>query len=149
MRGKDLNRNWDRPADPELAPENAALEAWLDARIRAGRRPSLAIDFHNDGGGQLHISRPDVPNLDRYLARMAKLEELLRTHTWFTEGSTKASFRNPGSLGDGWLERFGIDAAVHELNCNWTAGLNDAPSARHWRDYGAALAAVFYGYFGE
>jgi hypothetical protein len=25
MRGKDLNRNWDRPADPELAPENHAL----------------------------------------------------------------------------------------------------------------------------
>lgn len=149
VRGKDLNRNWDRPADPELAPENAALEAWLDSQIRAGRRPSLAIDFHNDGGGQLHISRPDVPNLDRYLARMAKLEELLRKHTWFTEGSTKASFRNPGSLGDGWLERFGIDAAVHELNCNWIAGLNDAPSARHWRDYGAALATVFYDYFGE
>ena len=26
LRGKDLNRNWDKPADPELAPENAVLE---------------------------------------------------------------------------------------------------------------------------
>ncbi len=149
VRGKDLNREWDRPADPELAPENAALEAWLDGQTRAGLRPHLAIDFHNDGGGQLHISRPEVPDLDRYLARMARLEALLRKHTWFTEGSTKATFRNPGSLGDGWLERFGIDAAVQELNCNWIAGLNEAPSARHWRDYGAALAEVFYDYFGD
>src|SRR5687768_9285437 len=30
LRGKDLNRNWDTPADPELSPENAALERWLE-----------------------------------------------------------------------------------------------------------------------
>ncbi len=149
LRGKDLNRSWDRPADPELAPENAALEAWLEGQLRAGLRPHLAIDFHNDGGGQLHVSRPFVPDLDGYLARMARLEALLRTHTWFTEGSTKATFSNPGSLGDGWLERFGVDAVVHELNCNWIAGLNEPPSARRWREYGAALAQVFYDYFGE
>ena len=149
LRGKDLNREWDRPADPELAPENAALEAWLGGQIRAGRRPCLAIDFHNDGSGLLHVSRPQVPDLDRYLARMAKLEALLRKHTWFTEGSTKATFRNPGSLGDGWLERFGVDAAVQELNCNSIAGLNEPPSAQSWRDFGAALAEVFYDYFGE
>jgi hypothetical protein len=149
LRGKDLNREWDRPADPELAPENAALEAWLDKQIRAGRRPDLALDFHNDGGGLLHVSRPQVPDLERHLARMARLEELLRKHTWFTEGSTKAAFRNPGSLGDGWLERFGVDAAVQELNCNWIAGVNEPPSARRWREYGAVLAAVFYDYFGE
>ena len=148
-RGKDLNRNWDRPADPELAPENAALEAWLEAQLRAGRRPDLAIDFHNDGGGQLHVSRPSVADLDRYLACMAALEALLRKHPWFTAGSTKASFRNPGSLGDGWLERFGVDAVVQELNCNWIEGRSEAPSSRRWREYGAALAEVFFDYFGE
>lgn len=146
--GKDLNRNWDLPADPELAPENAALERWLESRIQAGQRPDLALDLHNDGGGQLHVSRPAVPGLPAHLARMARLEELLRRHTWFTEGSTTAAFRNPGSLGDGWLERFGIDAAVHEFNCNWIAGLEDYPTARHWREYGAKLAIVLSEYFG-
>lgn len=148
LQGKDLNRNWDQPADPELAPENAALERWLDGMIKAGQRPHLALELHNDGGGRLHISRPEVPQLDQYLARMARFEALLRQHTWFTEGSTKAAFRNPGSLGDGWLERFGIDAVVHEFNCNGIAGLKDYPSARHWRAYGEKLATVFYEYFG-
>ena len=35
-RGMDLNRNWSKPADPALAPENAALEKWLEAEIAAG-----------------------------------------------------------------------------------------------------------------
>jgi hypothetical protein len=146
--GKDLNRNWDKPADPELSPENAALEKWLEEMIKAKQAPHLAIELHNDGGGRLHISRPPVPNLERHLKRMATLEELLRKHTWFTEGSTAAAFRNSGTLGDGWLERYGIDAAVHEFNCNWIAGLKDYPSAKHWKTYGEKLATVFYEYLG-
>ncbi len=147
IRGKDLNRNWDKPADPELAPENAALERWLEGMIAAGRRPHLAIELHNDGRGLLHISRPPVPQLDRHLSRMATLEDLLRKRTWFTEGSTTSAFRNSGTLGDGWLERYGIDAVVHELNCNWIEGLKDYPSARHWRRYGETLADVLDEYF--
>ena len=85
----------------------------------------------------------------RHLERMATFEQLLRQHTWFTEGSTPGMFRNSGTLGDGWLERYGIDAVVHELNCNWIEGLKDYPSARHWEDYGARLATVFYEYFGS
>jgi hypothetical protein len=145
--GMDLNRNWDHPADPDVAPENAALERWLEGMIRDGKRPHLAMELHNDAGGLLHISRPGIPELNRHLARMAALETSLRQHTWFTEGSTKATFRNPGSLGDGWCERFGIDAVVQEFNCNWIAGLNDYPSARHWQAYGAQLATVFHEYF--
>jgi len=80
------------------------------------------MELHNDGSGLLHISRPPVPELSRHLERMATLEGLLRKHTWFTEGSTEESFRNSGTLGDGWLERYGIDAVVHEFNCNWIAG---------------------------
>lgn len=144
--GKDLNRNWDRPADAALAPENAALERWLEGRIAAGRPPSLAIELHNDGRGLLHISRPPVPGLQDHLARMARLETLLREHTWFTEGHTDGAFRNSGTLGDGWLERYGIDAVVHELNANWIAGLEDYPSGEHWRAYGAALPTVFDAY---
>src|SRR5690606_23496419 len=96
--GKDLNRNWDQPADPALVPENAALERWLEAQIAAGRPPSLALELHNDGRGLLHISRPPVPGLPAHLARMAQFEALLRTHTWFTEGHTEGSFRNSGTL---------------------------------------------------
>ena len=145
--GKDLNRNWDKPADAELSPENAALERWLEGMIAAGRRPHLAVELHNDGSGRLHISRPPVPQLERHLERMAILEELLRQKTWFTEGSTNSAFRNSGTLGDGWLERYGIDAVVHEFNCNWIEGLKDYPSARHWMAYGQQLAEVFHDYF--
>jgi hypothetical protein len=147
LRGKDLNRNWDKPADPQLAPENAALEKWLEGIIAAGRKPHLALELHNDGNGKLHISRPPVASLDQYLERMNRLETLLRKHTWFREGSTTATFRNLGTLGEGWLQRYGIDAAVHEFNCNWIEGLNDYPTARHWQQYGADLAKVFYEYF--
>ena len=52
-----------------------------------------------------------------------------------------ASHRSPG--------RYGIDAVVHEFNCNWIEGLKDYPSARHWTAYGAALADVFDAYFRE
>jgi hypothetical protein len=148
LQGKDLNRDWGKPADPVLVPENAALEAWLEGMVGIGQRPHLAIELHNDGGGLLHLSRPPGPGLDRHLERMAVFEQLLRRHTWFTEGSTRPSFHNAGTLGDGWLERYGIDAVVHEFNCNWIAGLNDYPSARHWQEYGRGLAAVFYEYLG-
>jgi hypothetical protein len=78
---------------------------------------------------------------------MTVLEQLLRKHTWFTEGSTNEAFRNTGTLGDGWLERYGIDAVVHEFNCNWIAGLGTQPLGRHWSEYGARLADVFDEYF--
>ena len=147
LQGKDLNRDWDRPADAAVAPENAALERWLERMIAAGQKPHFAMELHNDGGGRLHISRPPVPDLPRHLERMAVLESLLRQHTWFTEGITSGSFRNSGTLGDGWLERYGIDAVVHEFNSNWIAGLKDYPSARHWQTYGEKLALVFDEYF--
>lgn len=147
VQGVDLNRGWDRPADSQLAPENAALETWLKKMIDRGQRPHLALELHNDGGGLLHISRPPVAGLEQHLNRMAAFEQLLRRYTWFTEGSTKPSFQNTGTLGDGWLERYGIDAAVQELNCNWIAGVNQAPSGQDWRAFGAGLARVFYEYF--
>lgn len=147
VRGKDLNRNWDKPADPKLAPENHALEKWLEVMIRRGERPHLALEFHNDGNGKLHVSGAPVPRLERYLERMKTLEALLREHTWFTEGSTNPASRNTGTLGEGWLERYGVDAAVHELNVNWIAGLKDYPSAAHWKRYGEQLTRVFYEYF--
>lgn len=146
MQGSDLNRKWDKPADPRYAPENAALESWLGRMIAAGRRPDFAIDFHNDDSGRLHVSRPNI-ELRTYLKRMATFERLLRQHTWFTEGATGGTFRNPGTFGEGLLERFGITACIHELNANWIAGLNDYPSAKNWQRYGAQLCAVLNAYF--
>ena len=89
--GKDLNRNWDKPADPRARARErrARALARVGDRGRAPRRTS-PMELHNDGGGRLHISRPPVPQLERHLARMAILEELLRKHTWFTEGSTQS-----------------------------------------------------------
>lgn len=141
--GRDLNRNWNVPVDAALVPENAALERWLEAMIAAGRTPDLAIELHNDGRGLLHISRPPVPGLPAHLERMARFEALLRTRTWFTEGHTDGEFRNSGTLGDGWLERYGVDALVHELNANWVEGRKSYSSAALWQEYGASLAAVF------
>ena len=101
LQGMDLNRNWDKPADPQLCPENYALERWLEGMIRAGQAPQLALELHNDGAGKLHVSRSPVPDLNRYLERMTTHEELLRRYTWFTEGSTDDTFRNAGIAGRG------------------------------------------------
>ncbi len=145
--GWDLNRKWDKPADPNHAPENAALENWLEGEIKAGRRPTFAMDLHNDGNGMLHISRPDTPDIDEYLARMATFEQCLRDHTWFTVGSTKPSFHNPGTLGEGWFQRFRIDAVILEFNCNHIAGLKQPAMGRHWVTFGEGLAKAFDAYF--
>jgi len=146
--GADLNRKWNEPPDPVTNPENHALETWLRSAISKGQAPQLMIDLHNDNSGKLHISRPDI-DLANYLAKMQKLEAVLREHTWFAEGSTTASFRNPGSIGEGLLERFGIDACVLELNANWIAGLNDYPSARNWELLGVQLCEALYHYFAD
>lgn len=146
--GKDLNRNWDRPADSVHAPENHALETWIESMIAQGRKPDLMIDFHNDQGGRLHISRPKV-DLQRYLARMKRFESLLREHTWFTEGATGGDYRNPGTIGEGLLERYGVHACVHELNANWIAGLEAYPDGKNWELYGQQLCEVFHELFGD
>jgi hypothetical protein len=145
--GKDLNRDWDQPADPHLAPENFALEKWLERMAASGQLPHLAIDLHNDEGGGLHLSRPLVPDLDRHLGRMKRLEELLRKHTWFTEGSSGSMSRNPGTIGEGMLERYGVDACILEFNCNWIAGLSQYPSGAAWEQFGRQLREVFWEYF--
>jgi hypothetical protein len=61
--GKNLNRDWDKLADPQLSPENCAPEKWPEGMIQAGQAPHLALALHNDGGGQPHISRPPAPRL--------------------------------------------------------------------------------------
>ncbi len=144
--GMDLNRNWHQPADVRLAPENHALETWLEDMIARGEKPDLAIDLHNDNYGRIHISRPEV-EVPGYLPAMERIEQLLRRHTWFTEGSTGASFRNPGTFGEGLLVRYGIFAFTYELNCDWIAGLGKPPTAADWQLLGRQLRKVFAEYF--
>ncbi len=146
-RGMDLNRKWDKPADEWLAPENHAFELFIESLISQGLKPDLAIDFHNDESGGVHISRPDTVDLEMYLEKMKKFERILRANTWFTEGVSGGDFRNPGSFGEGLVERYGIDALIYELNANWIAGLNKAPEAADWIKMGEDLGKVFYLYF--
>ena len=143
--GVDLNRGWDVPADSTLAPENTALEAWLDAMIRQGQKPDLALELHNDKEGQLHFA-PPPPGSD-YAANLARLERLLRERTWFTEGSRTSEAM--GTLGAGLTHRYGIDAIVYELDSDWIAGLGEPASAAHWQTLGRDLRAVFFDYFAE
>jgi len=145
--GKDLNRDWDRPADKRYAPENCALENWLDGMAQSGMCPHLGIDLHNDNGGKLHLSRPEN-DLERYLNRMELFESLMFQHTWFTEGSTGSNFRNPGTFGEGLFERYGIIACILELNCDWIAGLNKVPFGKDWELLGEQMGRVFFEYFG-
>ena len=142
--GKDLNREWDFPADKFLTPEKFAFETWLNRMIKSGKKPDLAIDLHNDQGGNIHVNVP-TSNNTAYVANMKRLENLLYTHTWFTEGPSHV--KNPGSFGEGLAKRFGIDAFVYELNYEWAKGLNKAPMAKDWELLGSQLSKVFYHYF--
>jgi hypothetical protein len=142
--GKDLNREWDRPADKILTPEKYAFESWLEMMISKGKKPQLAIDLHNDQGGNIHVNLPSAVNRV-YAANMKRIENLLYKHTWFTEGPSHV--KNPGSFGEGLAKRYGIDAFVYELNYEWVAGLNKAPMGKDWELLGKQLAEVFYLYF--
>ena len=155
MMGADLNRNWDQPVAPDHAPENLALETVLNNMCDGDNLPHLAIDLHNDNSGKIHVSNP-VSNPQPYLANMQKFEQLMRQHTWFTEGSiggnsgptkTVSSFRNPGTFGEGLLQRYGIDACILELNCDWIAGLQKVPFGQDWELLGQQMCQVFLDYF--
>lgn len=144
--GKDLNRDWGAPADPYLAPENVALEKWLNRMQAADQLPHLAIDFHNDGSGKIHVSRPES-GFEDHIKNMERLEQVLTEHTWFTEGSTGSDFKNPGTFGEGLLLRYGIEACIMELNCNWSAGLEKAPLGQDWMAMGKQMRRAFMAYF--
>jgi hypothetical protein len=144
--GADLNRKWDKPADPAINPENYVMETWFQSMAAKGRKPDLMIDLHNDESGGLHVDRPSA-GLDEYLKSMDRLETVLRKYTWYTEHTSRASTSSPGSIGEGLLDRFGVHACVLELNANWIAGLNAYPSAQRWELFGEQLCEAFFHYF--
>jgi hypothetical protein len=142
--GVDLNRQWDAPADSVLAPEKYAFEKWLTQMIAKGKKPALAIDLHNDQGGNLHVNLPREDNKE-YTKHLTKFADLLFKHTWFTEGI--ANVTNPGSLGEGLAKRFGVDACIYEFNYEWAEGLKKVPMGEDWNLMGRQLREVFYLYF--
>ncbi|HEY3322978.1 MAG TPA: M14 family zinc carboxypeptidase [Planctomycetota bacterium] len=153
IRGMDLNRNWlvDKPIDAALAPESACLQSWLSERQRRGQLPQLYIDFHNDNDGGLHLSHGGKDH-DAYLARMAKLEKLLREMTFFREkmiGGKAGGFVNSGSSGEGIQEMYGFDAVIWELREQFAEGLGRAPLHTDWQKLGAEFGKVMLRYFGD
>lgn len=144
--GADLNRGWERPADPTVAPENHALETWLDTMALQGTGLHLAIDLHNDNTGKLHPAQTER-DLDGHRAKMARFEALLFQHTWFREGSRAPGSEISGTFAEGLTERYGIDACILELNCDWIAGLQKVPFGRDWEALGRQMREVFFDYF--
>ncbi|MFC1551544.1 M14 family zinc carboxypeptidase [Candidatus Latescibacterota bacterium] len=149
MRGKDLNREWDQPADQVLAPEKHALEQWLDAMVQKERRPDIYIDFHNDNNGNVSFRPPPQVTPDTNRHRPQHFEAVLRAHTWFTEVCRTSEPPKPGEPGGGLSARYGFMAITHELNSNYIAGLDQPASATHWKTYGASLPNVFAEYFNK
>jgi predicted deacylase len=145
MNGMDLNRKLDKPADPVLSPENAAMEQWLEGMIAKGLKPDLAIDFHNDSNGPLFFASSGE-NWKSYENHMKILEKLLTQNTWFSEGS---SFSGTVSFGQGMMSHYGIEALVYELNAHWIKGLNKKPLSEDWLILGDQLCLVFDKYFSK
>jgi hypothetical protein len=143
LNGLDLNRNLTEPANPILAPENAAMQLWLEGMIAKGLKPDLAIDFHNDSNGPLFFASTGKDS-KCYVRNMRMLESLLRENTWFSEGS---SFFGKTSFESGLMLRYGIEALVYELNAHWIKSLDKKPLSEDWILLGEQLCPVFDEYF--
>ncbi len=145
LNGMDLNRNLTKTADSVLAPENGAMEKWLEEIIAIGLKPDLAIDFHNDSNGPLFFASAGKSRKN-YANNMKTLESLLRKNTWFSEGT---SFFGSSSFEEGLMSRYGIEALVYELNAHWIASLKKKPLSEDWMLLGEQLCLVFEKYFKE
>jgi len=150
LKGKDLNRNWDKMSDPELCPEKYAFERYIQGLAEKGIIPVLGIDFHNDDYGGINLAGHPKNDL-RFIENMKLFEKLMRDHTSFSE-QVKYSWNTPGLqqshvlFQDGLLQRFGIEGMVFELNANWIGSLNKMPSEYDWMEFGKNLNQVFYEY---
>lgn len=145
MNGMDLNRNLNKAANPVLSPENAAMETWLENMIAEGKKPDLAIDFHNDASGPLFFANP-ANGREEYINHMQIFEKLLREKTWFRE---RVIYSGPSAttFEEGLLGRYGIESMVYELNARWIEGLQKKPLSEDWKLLGNQLCHVFDEYF--
>ena len=150
LHGRDLNRNWDKEADPVLCPEKYALENFIQGLTDKGIKPALGIDLHNDDGGGI-IPATHYKDDAKFRENMELFEKLMRKHTSFSE-NVRYSWKTDGqadanvSFENGLYERYGIEALVYELNANWIGTLNKMPSQNDWIEVGKNLNQVFYEY---
>jgi hypothetical protein len=149
--GRDLNRNWDVSPDSVLSPENFALERFIKGLISSGKKPSLAIDIHNDDAGGINLASHKKDDY-KFIENMKLFETLMRKYTSFSE-NVRYSWKRDGqseanvSIENGLTERYGIEAMVYELNANWIGSLKKMPSEYDWMKTGENLNKVFSEYF--
>ena len=153
INGKDLNRNWEQDPDSILCPENYALEEFIKTLVKKGKKPSLAIDFHNDDYGEIHLALQKDKD-SQYIKNMTLLRELMSEHSCYSSGLKYAWLTDGQSISDsnfgfanGMLYKYGIDAVIYELNANWIKDLGKMPTSFDWMKMGENLNYVFYEYF--
>lgn len=135
--GIDLNRGLSKQPDQLKAPENSALIQWLNKRSIENNLPILAIDFHNDCCGCLHMSNSQDAD---YVKSMNEFERLLRKHTFFATDAVTGS--SPDTFGVALLNNYGIHAAILELNAKFIKGIDKLPTAELWKEFGADFLKV-------
>jgi hypothetical protein len=150
--GIDLNRNWDKPADSVLSPENHVLEKFLKELADKGVRPCLGIDIHNDDDGGINLAQHNRNDL-QFIRKAELFEKLMRKNTSFSE-SVRYSWKSEESplsnvsFENGLTTRYGIESITYELNANWISSLKKMPSREDWMETGGRLNDVFYEYLG-
>ena len=147
LRGKDLNRNWDKPADPLLAPENHALETWLEAMIRRGQAPAPGA------GAAQRRERPAA----RQPAARGRAGPPPRPHEDAGGAAPRAHVVHRGEHEGGIPERRdarrGLAGALRHrrrrprVQRQLDRRPEGLPLGAHWMRYGEQLARVFYEYF--
>lgn len=144
--GFDLNRNLDSPANRTNVPENYAMEKWLTDFINSGKKIDLALDFHNDRWGNVHLAETDAEA--GYYKKMRSFCDLVSKHTWY-QANYVVPKNSSGTFANGLFNRFGIDAAIVELNLEWIGNLNRHPTSGDWNLLGEQLPGVFMDFFGK
>ncbi len=146
MRGVDLNRGLDKPANKKFAPENVAMEQWLLKMIKQGEKPDLAIDYHNDSSGTIILAAASEGR-EKYVENMKTFVGLVRKETWFNDNPVINSGSGGTSFSEGIMHQFNIPSMVFELNVQQLNGDGKKPLSGDWILLGRQMCGVFDNYF--
>ena len=171
--GRDLNRNMNQPTDPQLAPENYAMETWLKKMIEKGMKPQMSIDIHNDQHGPIFWGHPDKvkreeykddhsisfsnyyllvdkdANVGQFESNIHKFESLMVQHSWYTQMGANAQ-NYPASAEKATVPRYNVDlSCVLELNQVVISSLDKVPFGKDWELLGKQMRDVFFHYFDD
>jgi Cytosolic carboxypeptidase N-terminal domain len=132
-----------------LSPDGRTWSA-LPARRTADNRLEISLRMESDTLLLARLEPYRVSDLERLLAESqpSPLIEIIPIGAT-AEGRPLEIVRvgQPWTRGEGLLERYGIDACILELNCDWIAGLQKAPFGADWELLGRQLREVFCAYF--